>query len=60
MGELKKLIIVQMNDSHSYFELHLELFWENGQEIYRLAGGYVRMATLLKEMRAPYPGQVYF
>ena len=44
----KNITIVQMNDSHAYLDLHPELFWEHGQAVYRLAGGYARIATLLK------------
>ena len=57
---MKKLTIVQMNDSHAYLELHPELFWEHGKTVYRPAGGYARIATLLKQIRAEEPGQVLF
>ena len=52
MGNRKSLTIVQINDSHAYFDLHQELFWEGNQAVYRLAGGYARIATLVKELRA--------
>lgn len=55
---MKTLTIVQMNDSHAYLDLHPELFWERGRAVYRPAGGYARIATLLKQMRAENPGQV--
>jgi S-sulfosulfanyl-L-cysteine sulfohydrolase len=55
---VKKLTIVQMNDSHAYLDLHPELFWERGKNVYRLAGGYARIATLLKQIRAENPGKV--
>lgn len=58
--ELKQLTIVQINDSHAYAELHSELFWENGRAVYRRAGGYARIATILKQIRADNPGQVLF
>jgi S-sulfosulfanyl-L-cysteine sulfohydrolase len=57
---VKKLTIVQMNDSHAYLELHPELFWERGKVVYRPAGGYARIATVLKQIRAENPGQVLF
>ncbi|GEK88202.1 2',3'-cyclic-nucleotide 2'-phosphodiesterase/5'-or 3'-nucleotidase, 5'-nucleotidase family [Alkalibacterium putridalgicola] len=47
----KNLTIVQMNDTHAYFDLHPEWFFENDQFVYRKAGGYARIATLLKEIR---------
>lgn len=56
----KRLTIVQMNDSHAYLDLHPELFWERGQAVYRPAGGYARIAALLKQIRAENPGQVLF
>ncbi|KAF0224398.1 MAG: 5'-nucleotidase domain-containing, partial [Erysipelotrichaceae bacterium] len=45
------LTVVQMNDSHAYFDLHHELFWQGNKAVYRMAGGYARIATLVKEMR---------
>ncbi len=53
---MRKLTIVQMNDSHAYLDLHPELFWERGKTVYRPAGGYARIATLLKQIRAENPG----
>ncbi|WP_211221929.1 bifunctional metallophosphatase/5'-nucleotidase [Lacticigenium naphthae] len=49
--ESKKMTILQMNDSHAYFDLHSEWFWEQDQFTYRKAGGYARIATLVKEIR---------
>ena len=60
MHSEKKLTIVQMNDSHAYLDIHPELFWESGRAEYRLAGGYARIATLLKQIRAENPGRVLF
>lgn len=57
---VKHFTIVQMNDSHAYLELHPELFWECGQTVYRPAGGYARIATLLQQIRADAPGHVLF
>lgn len=55
---IKRITIVQINDSHAYLNLHSELFWERGRAVYRPAGGYARIATLLKQIRAENPGQV--
>lgn len=52
MANKKSLTIVQLNDSHAYFDLHQELFWQGNQAVYRLVGGYARIATLVKQMRA--------
>lgn len=57
---MKKLTIVQMNDSHAYLEMHPELFWEKAQAVYRPAGGYARIAAKLKQIRKENPGQVLF
>jgi sulfur-oxidizing protein SoxB len=54
------LTIAQMNDSHAYFDLHQELFWQGGQAVYRAAGGYARLAAIVKEIRAANPGRVLF
>jgi S-sulfosulfanyl-L-cysteine sulfohydrolase len=58
MSKNGQLTIVQMNDSHAYFELHPELFWSGGQAVYRHAGGYARIATLLKQIHAENQGAV--
>jgi S-sulfosulfanyl-L-cysteine sulfohydrolase len=55
---VKKLTIVQMNDSHAYLDLHPELFWEKGRVVYRPAGGYARIASLLKQIRQETAGNV--
>ncbi len=57
---MEQLTIVQMNDSHAYLDLHQELFWERGKTVYRPAGGYARIATVLKQIRAENPGRVLF
>jgi S-sulfosulfanyl-L-cysteine sulfohydrolase len=55
---LAQITIVQMNDSHAYLDLHQELFWEHGRVVYRPAGGYARIATLLKQIRTETAGRV--
>jgi S-sulfosulfanyl-L-cysteine sulfohydrolase len=60
MKKEKTLSIIQMNDSHAYFDLHHELFWQGGQAVYRSAGGYARIATLVKQIRSEHRGQVLF
>ena len=52
MSKSKKLTIVQMNDSHAYFDLHQEMFWEGDHAVYRKAGGYARIAALVTQIRA--------
>jgi sulfur-oxidizing protein SoxB len=55
MKSTKKLTFVQQNDTHAQFELHWELFWENGKPAYRKAGGFARIATLVREIRSQNP-----
>ena len=45
------LSIVQLNDSHAYFDLHQEIFWQGRNAVYRPVGGYARIATLVKQIR---------
>ncbi len=60
MKNSKRLSIVQINDSHAYFDLHQEMFWQGGQAIYRPAGGYARIATILKQIRAAGQDRILF
>ncbi len=60
MKNRKKFSIVQMNDSHAYFDLHQEMFWQDDHAVYRPAGGYARIATIVKQIRAENPGNVLF
>jgi len=60
MSDRKSLTIIQMNDSHAYFDLHQEMFWQGDLAVYRLAGGYARIATIVKQIRAESPGQILF
>ncbi|MCK7514013.1 MAG: hypothetical protein MZV70_65025 [Desulfobacterales bacterium] len=54
------LTVIQLNDSHAYFDLHQEMFWQGGQAVYRPAGGYARIATLVKQIRAANQERVLF
>lgn len=47
----KKLSILQLNDVHSYLELHQEIFREGNHNVYRRVGGYGRIATVIKKIR---------
>ncbi len=46
------LTFIQLNDMHAQMNLHWEYFWENGREVYRKAGGFARLATLIQQIRA--------
>lgn len=54
------LTIVQMNDSHAYFDIHQELFWQGDHAVYRQAGGYARIATIVNEIRTESHGSFLF
>lgn len=58
MSRSGRLTILQLNDSHGYFELHPELYWAGDKALYRKAGGYARIATLFKQTRQEHPGTV--
>ena len=60
MANRTSLTVVQLNDSHAYFDLHQEIFWKGDQAAYRPAGGYARIATLVKQIRAESQGRVLF
>ncbi len=51
MGAEKDLVILQMNDSHGYLDLHDEYFWEDGEQEYREVGGYARITSYLDRVR---------
>ena len=48
----KSLTLIQLNDSHAYFNPHQEMFWQGGKAVYRLAGGHARVATIVKQIGA--------
>ena len=54
------LTIVQMNDTHAYFDIHQEMFWQGDHAEYRQAGGYARIATIVKQIRAESLGNCLF
>ncbi len=60
MTNKNSLTIIQLNDSHAYFDLHKELFWEENQAVYRPVGGYARIATIVKQIRAETNEHVLF
>ncbi len=58
MPKRRQLTILQLNDSHGYFDLHPELYWAGDKAVYRQAGGYARIATLFKQARQEQPDRV--
>lgn len=56
----KELTILQVNDTHSYLELHHELYY--GAKGIRMgkAGGYARIQSLVKGIRKEREGKVLF
>jgi len=49
-----------MNDTHAYFDVHQEMFWQGDHAIYRQAGGYARIATIVKKIRNENSGDCLF
>ena len=60
MANKTSLTVIQLNDSHAYFDLHQELFRQGNHAIYRPAGGYARIATLIGQMREKTKGRMLF
>jgi 2',3'-cyclic-nucleotide 2'-phosphodiesterase (5'-nucleotidase family) len=60
MTAKKILTIVHMNDTHAYFDIHQEMFWQGDHAEYRQAGGYARIATIVKQIRAESQGDFLF
>lgn len=55
-----KLSIGYLNDVHGYLEPHPELFFEGEEKLIRTAGGYARIMTLVKQMKAENPHTLVF
>src|SRR5579862_2073953 len=53
-----KITLLQLNDVHGYLDLHLEWFAAPHEPVYRRAGGYARISTLLKNIRQETGGQL--
>jgi 2',3'-cyclic-nucleotide 2'-phosphodiesterase (5'-nucleotidase family) len=60
MTNITTLTVYQLNDSHAYFDLHQETFWQGDQAVYRPAGGYARIATIVKQSEAANQGYTLF
>jgi len=56
----KELTILQINDAHSYLELHNEVFYGPQGVNIRKAGGYSRIQTLVDNLRKEREGRVLF
>lgn len=48
----RNLTIIQVNDTHGYLEAHPELVWHGDVAAYPTMGGYARIASILKSVRA--------
>src|ERR1035437_6217189 len=47
-----QLSIAYINDVHGYLEPHPELFYRGGKEIIETAGGFARIASIIKDIRS--------
>ena len=54
------LTIIQMNDTHAYFDIHQEMFWQGDHAEYRQTGGYARIATIVNNIRTESDGNCLF
>lgn len=59
-GDAQQLTILQINDSHAYLNLHQEMVPSPNGAVYRQAGGYARIATLVNQIREETGGRVLF
>lgn len=55
-----KLNILFINDVHGYLDPHPELFYDEDGETVQTAGGYARIATLVKQVREQNPHTLFF
>ena len=55
-----KFTVVQMNDTHAYLDIHQEMFWQGDHAVYRPAGGFARISSLIKQIRKESNGPVLF
>ena len=60
MKDNTKLTILQINDTHGFFEPHLEWMAGPHQPAYRTAGGFARIGTLIRKIREETQGLVLF
>lgn len=51
--------ILQSTDVHCQVHPHDELFWENGQSVFRQTGGYAHLATYIKQQRKKNPNTFF-
>ena len=49
-----------MNDTHAYCDLLQEMFWQGDHAVYRSAGGYARIATIVNQIRTQSHGSALF
>ena len=59
-GEARKLTLLQINDTHAYLEPHQECFPAPDGFVYRQAGGFARIAALVRAVRKETGGNVLF
>jgi len=56
-----RITLLQINDAHGYLEQHQEWFpGTHGKPVFRPAGGYSRIATLVKQIKEETQGRVLF
>lgn len=54
-GSATVLTVLQTADIHGQLDTHDEFFWENGGPVFRRAGGFARIQTLVNRVRGENP-----
>jgi sulfur-oxidizing protein SoxB len=57
---MKKLTIIQQNDTHGSLELHDELFWTGDLPVLKKTGGISRIAKYIKDLKAQTENVLFF
>jgi S-sulfosulfanyl-L-cysteine sulfohydrolase len=55
----RTITLIQVNDVHAYLDLHPEIFYEKGTPVYRHAGGYARIKSLVRQIRSRNPASLF-
>lgn len=58
-GKAKRITILQTTDIHGQLDTHDEFFWEGGKPVFRKAGGFARIKTLVEDVRKENPSGTF-
>jgi sulfur-oxidizing protein SoxB len=54
-GKAQHITILQTSDIHAQLNTHDEFYWENGKAVYKKAGGFAVLKTMLHKLKAENP-----